>query len=449
MDAKTLGRLITLHGVMLGSDQIGERENARDAIKRILEDHGYTWSDLLPLMSGASHVGEAGSDTVDAPPWADVAERAGGPALRTAGEILERLLAVLTDHVELERHEVIAIALWVMHTFVFDKFTVTPRLLLESPVRGCGKTTVLVLLEALGRHSLRFDGVSPAGLFRLIERDHPTLLCDEVDTYGLKGDGGLRQVLNSGHRRGGRILRCTRDGGRQQFSTFAPVALAAIGTETLPLPLQQRSIVIHMKRTARTLKRVDEATMSSLGPICSALHAWAKRAALNLDPEMPPELRNRAADNWRPLIAIADLCGDEYGRQAREAAIAMSGDTFLDEDPVVTLLKDIRGVFDARGVDRISSRELVDTLVVPDDSPWVEWRGQNGEQQSHRLTQSELARLLRPFHIRPRSMWPEKRTLDAKSTKGYQRQHFEEAWRAYCHPADARPQRAQLRVIDA
>ena len=150
MDAKTLGRLITLHGVMLGSDQIGERENARDAIKRILEDHGYTWSDLLPLMSGASHVGEAGSDTVDAPPWADVAERAGGPALRTAGEILERLLAVLTDHVELERHEVIAIALWVMHTFVFDKFTVTPRLLLESPVRGCGKTTVLVLLEAFG-----------------------------------------------------------------------------------------------------------------------------------------------------------------------------------------------------------------------------------------------------------------------------------------------------------
>ena len=160
MDAKTLGRLITLHGVMLGSDQIGERENARDAIKRILEDHGYTWSDLIPLMSGASHVGEVGTDTVDAPPWIHVAEPAGGPA----DEILERVLAVLRDHVQLGPLEVIAIALWAMHTFVFDKFTVTPRLLLESPVRGCGKTTVLVLLEALGRHSLRFDGVSPAGL---------------------------------------------------------------------------------------------------------------------------------------------------------------------------------------------------------------------------------------------------------------------------------------------
>jgi len=177
MGAKTLGRLITLHGAMLGSD---------------------------PCAS---------------------------PTMRC-----ERVLAVLTDHVELGRYEVIAISLWAMHTFVFDKFVATPRLMLESPVRGCGKTTVLVLLEALGRHSLRFDGVSPAGLFRLIERDRPTLLCDEVDTYGLKGDGALRQVLNSGHRRGGRILRATRDGGRQQFSTFAPVALAAIGTETLPAP---------------------------------------------------------------------------------------------------------------------------------------------------------------------------------------------------------------------
>src|SRR5262249_21159799 len=156
---------------------------------------------------------------------------------------------------------------------------------------------------------------------------------------------------------------------------------------------QQRSIVIHMKRTARTLKRVDEGTIGSLGPICSALDAWAKRAALNLDPEMPPELRNRAADNWRPLIAIADLCGNDYGRQACEAAIVMSRDTFLDDDPVVTLLNDIRRVFDARGVDRISSRERVDRLVVPDDAPWAEWRGENGEQQSHRLTQSELARL--------------------------------------------------------
>src|SRR5690242_7590749 len=152
MDAKTLGRLITLHGVMLSSDQIGERENARDAIKRILEDHGYTWSDLLQLIGGASHVGDAGIDTGDAPPWADVAEPAGGPA----GEILERVLAVLRDHVQLGPHEVVAIALWVMHTFVFEKFMVTPRLVLESPVRGCGKTTVLVLLEALGRQSLRF-----------------------------------------------------------------------------------------------------------------------------------------------------------------------------------------------------------------------------------------------------------------------------------------------------
>ena len=34
MDAKTRNRLIALHGVMLGSDQIGERENARNIADR-------------------------------------------------------------------------------------------------------------------------------------------------------------------------------------------------------------------------------------------------------------------------------------------------------------------------------------------------------------------------------------------------------------------------------
>ena len=73
---------------------------------------------------------------------------------------------------------------------------------------------------------------------------------------------------------------------------------------------------------------------------------------------------------------------------------------------------------------------IMPNLVAPDDSPWDEWRGPIGDQQPHRLTQSELARLLRPFHIRPRSMWPKKRAADTKSTKGYQREHFRDAWQA-------------------
>ena len=44
-------------------------------------------------------------------------------------------------------------------------------------------------------------------------------------------------------------------------------------------------------------------------PAGYADHASELREA---DPVVPPELHDRAADNWRPLLAIADLVGGEW-----------------------------------------------------------------------------------------------------------------------------------------
>jgi hypothetical protein len=70
------------------------------------------------------------------------------------------------------------------------------------------------------------------------------------------GIGPLRAVLNSGHRRGGKFTRY-HGGQASSFATFAPVAVAAIGT--LPLPVMHRSIVIHIARRdgRRQLTRLD------------------------------------------------------------------------------------------------------------------------------------------------------------------------------------------------
>jgi hypothetical protein len=48
-----------------------------------------------------------------------------------------------------------------------------------------------------------------------------------------------------------------------------------------------------------------------------------------------------------------------------------------------------------------------------------------------KLTQGELARLLRPLGIRPKTIWPAQRSGD-KSRRGYGRARFAAAWRAYC-----------------
>jgi len=118
---------------------------------------------------------------------------------------------------------------------------------------------------------------------------------------------------------------------------------------------------------------------------------------------MPAKLHNRPADNWRVLLSIADDLG--RGEAARAAAVALSAGR-IDEDPGVVLLGDIQCIFLTRGIDRISSADLVDALNEIDDGLWHDWTGPKDDRPPRRLNQSDLAALLRRFHIRPRTVWP-------------------------------------------
>ena len=406
---------------MLGSDNAGERENARTLIDEILRRNRKSWNDLTELLQ----TGAAGPDwTIDdaaAPP-------ANAGAGVTALDIVQHLLE---EYSELgSPHEYIAVALWVLHSHVYSQFVVTPRLALVSPVRGCGKTSLLALLELLTARGRRDDSTTAAALLRLISREHCTLLLDEADNLGLGRDGILRAVINSGHRRGGsRTL--LHKGEPKRFATHAPLAIASIGI--LPLPIMHRSLVIHMRRATRTLRQLGVPD-PAIDVAYSMARAWAREVKLNPDPELPSELRNRLADNWRVLIAVADSFGRTWSKRARQAAVHFSR-AYHDEDLSVILLNDIRCVFDSRGATKFASATLVEALVEMDSAPWADWRGLHDDQRPRTLTQSELARLLAPFGIRPQTIWPQPRTKRTKSSKGYTRAQFELAWRQFCDSA--------------
>src|SRR5262249_13207576 len=150
---------------------------------------------------------------------------------------LHLVMEVLQKHVDLKSHEYVVVALWILHAHVFDSFMVTPRLALLSPVRGCGKTTVLDVISALVPRSQKTDHTSPAAIYHLLKLVQCTMLIDEGDNLDLKHNALLRAVLNSGHRKGGAITRYM-NGEPTAFPTFAPMAIAAIGR--LSLPLMQR-----------------------------------------------------------------------------------------------------------------------------------------------------------------------------------------------------------------
>jgi Protein of unknown function (DUF3631) len=433
MNDKDREKLWKLHA-MLGSSNAGERDNAREAIDKLLRKHRKTWNDLPELLTQPA-------------PAADSARRAAPPPSSTNISSLDLVHACFQDYVALQPHEYVAMALWIHHAHIYQRFTISPRLLLLSPVRGCGKTVTLDLIARLMPWPSRSDNVTAAALYRMIDRTHFVMLLDEVDNIGLalRTNGVLRSVLNSGHRKGGTIDRVIK-GEAMQFSTFAPLALAAIGL--VPLPLMHRSIVVHMTRAATAPKRRldDGGDTTLIDEAYAQLLAWVDgNPKIDPNPEMPSVLRNRAADNWRPLIAIADTFGERWGEIARDTAITFARN-LSDEDLAVLLLADIRKVFTG---DWMHSEAIVAALIALDDAYWGDFTGAHDDMQPRPFRKGDLARLLRPFRIVPQTIWPKGgRATRGLSAKGYYRHQFEPAWKSYCDDGAAPSGRPRFRVLD-
>jgi hypothetical protein len=212
----------------------------------------------------------------------------------------------------------------------------------------------------------------------------------------------MRQIFNSGHEVDGVIYRFV-GGQLRKYMVGAPLALGTIGT--LPRPLMSGSIAINMRRSPHQLKLFDETDRAFI-VTREAIQKWAARCTLSREPEMPAGFQGRTADNWRPLLAIADDLGVEYGEAARAAAVVLGSDRQY-ENPNVTLLVNIRTVFDVHGADRLGTkRELIPALTGLEDSLWSEWAGLDDIGTPHMLTQGDIGRLLRPFRIRSKTIWP-------------------------------------------
>ncbi len=90
------------------------------------------------------------------------------------------------------------LTLWAAHTHLcFETYT-TPRLILDSPVPGSGKTTVLEHLERLCFHPVQMSSLSsPALLTRMLDTGMRTMLIDEADRCLNPDNNGVGELLGS------------------------------------------------------------------------------------------------------------------------------------------------------------------------------------------------------------------------------------------------------------
>jgi hypothetical protein len=233
----------------------------------------------------------------------------GGAMLRKVYDFLGRFIAYPSDHAH------VAHALWVVHAHLMDVWESTPRIAFLSAEPASGKSRALEATELLVPNPVAAVNVSPAYLFRKVGcEEGATILFDEIDmVFGPKAKENeeLRGLLNAGHRRGAVAGRCVVRGKEivtEEIPAYAAVALAGLGW--LPDTILSRSVIIRMRRRHQG-ERVEQFRRRIHGAqghdIYNLVDVWARANASSMTswPDLPPEIQDRDADVWEPLIMVA------------------------------------------------------------------------------------------------------------------------------------------------
>jgi len=135
-------------------------------------------------------------------------------------------------------------------------------------------------------------------------------------------------------------------------------------------------------------------------------------------PVMPEGIKDRDADVWEPLLAIADAAGGDWPERARAAAVALVA-LAKESTPSlgIKLLADIRQVFG--DAEAMATESVLKALHAIDESPWADIKGKP-------LNDRGLAVRLRPYGVRSKSI-----RMGDHVPRGYTREDFNDAWLRY------------------
>lgn len=350
----------------------------------------------------------------------------------TGDELLNELTASVRQFMSLPDHAAPAIALWVVYTYCVVSYGhIAPTLAITSPEKRCGKSTLLGWLYRVVEKPMLAANITAAAIFRTIDAWSPTLLIDEADSFlGETGDE-LRGILNSGHTRDtAYVIRVSGEELEpRQFSTWGAKAIALIGKlEGRYSTLADRSVEIQLRRRLPTdkiekLRHADAEHFERLAARCFRFSLDHGASIGKARPDIPEALNDRAADNWEPLIAIADVAGGRWPRLARTVAMALSGGA--DDDSGhgigVQLLADLRRFFEKNpAVASHFTTDIINYLIGIDDAPWSSYA------KGKHMTPRHLSRVLKPYGVKPGDV-----RIGANHAKGYTVADFKDAFARY------------------
>jgi hypothetical protein len=393
------------------------------------------------------------------------------PAPVQVSDLLNDIEGVIQRHVILNEHAAAALAVWVLHTYVFEMRDTVAYVAIESPEKRCGKTTLLSVLAAMACKPLIASNITVGALFRSVHTCSPTLFIDEADTF-MAGNGTMRGIINSGNtRRTAYVLRLSHakqhhsakepsphpdpipshpmgaereqqanayllnhsntirqspveytNTGLKKYSCWCPKVIAMIGQ--VPDTIADRSIVVKMARklTTETCAPLSELQTDDIKAKCMRFGLDMAQHIAEAGKIRGGGLNDRAADTFDPLFVIARLAGDEWEHKLHKAALALSSTAEI-ENSGAGLILDVLSLFGERGIDKMFSRDIVALLREGStESPGLKYSA---------IDEYQISKILRPYGVKPVSI-----RMGREVRNGYHSADFRDAVTRYVSEAD-------------
>ena len=429
-------RFARIFELFLNGATLGERDAAERKVNAWLKQHGKTRADIKAILTQA-----AADDAAQAPspPPSDPRDAAPHPFDDPAYTPVGLVHGIVGKYLTMDWHVRVIYSLWIVFTHVYPQFEIAPRLVMVSEGPDSGKSTARKVASHLVFRPNAEALSTAAALREYLDQGPGTILLDELDYLDADARRQLLRLWNHGHERGAKISLMV-GGKRKSVNIHAPILGAGIG-DVLERTQESRTFRLDMEPYTEETKperRYDSSDVADLNLIYSYLRNFARTVKLNPTPDTTGLIR-RFADNARGLLAVADACGPDWSKLARDAIMVFS-DREKAEQPHYLIVKHGLAIFDAAGLERASdvmstvlfNREL--RLLDLPDARWSRYRGAGGMAYPHPITVSEQAALLRrkPNKVVSFSQWPAgKRRPGTSSIKVYRRGDFEAALRRH------------------
>jgi hypothetical protein len=172
------------------------------------------------------------------------------------------------------------IATWIVGTYLHARFDYYGYLWVHSPVKRCGKTDLLKIIQAMAWRSSDIEvDPTPAVVRHLVDKGC-TLIVDEMERLRDEDKNRFSQMMaifNAGFAPGATVSRMEK-GIPRKFSVYGPKIISGISTVTETIRDRSFSITMTRKKSQEQTESLNMRIVGNLFEQCRfALAIWADR----------------------------------------------------------------------------------------------------------------------------------------------------------------------------